>query len=428
MSVFEKLLLTKSEIDMFYKSFSSIDQGNFGYISLLEICNHHKIEANELTTRLISTFHVAKNGKLNFMEYVCSMWNFLSIGPAALGSFAFQAFNANSSNCLDAREVKMFVELVHNKTCEKHIGVQKLVDKLTRVSPKISMTQFNEFSKMNPSLCIPLIRTRYLIQKQVIGDKFWQTLTARRLKFAELNNLMYINSLQDYVVQQTEILTKQQQIDNRIQEQREFRQMCHGSPDKDLKLAGEDNFDVLDESGARVQGAETNGKTKSRRQSRNSFAGDDNGLSSSQRARKQTINKAASWHNSDAQGDSIMNHQHHRSFEDDTTAAEKKHRRQSSTRKASSFGPVENQEEGVLTDQPLSRDFHGLSRMESKRDMKGTKRASRRSLDSKDGPNIVGGRNPSSQLEPLTVSDKTRKKAAPSKAKTRVKSPKVHVA
>jgi Ca2+-binding EF-hand superfamily protein len=181
MNVFEKLLLTKSEIDMFYKSFSSIDQGNFGYISLFEICNHHKIEANELTTRLISTFHVAKNGKFNFMEYVCSMWNFLSIGPAALGSFAFQAFNANSSNCLDAREVKMFVELVHNKTYEKHIGVQKLVDTLTRVSPKISMTQFNEFSKMNPSLCIPLIRTRYLIQKQVIGDKFWQTLTARLL-------------------------------------------------------------------------------------------------------------------------------------------------------------------------------------------------------------------------------------------------------
>lgn len=457
MYAFEKLLLSKNEVDMLFKSFTSADYGNSGYVTTSDICNHYKIEKNGLICRMLSTFEVERTGKLNFLEYVCSIWNFLSCRPGILGSFAFQSFDISGSNSMDGREVKAFVELIHNKTYEKHIALQKLIDKLKQISPKIGIVQFNEFCKLNPSLCQPLLVTQEMIQKQIIGGPFWKTLVDRRSKFAEMNNIGFIATLHQDVVLQYELLASRQQIDNkhkefsasteRILSRKDSFKKQNSSGAIDSKKKTQSESDDTDCKAGNMQQSQaidaptTLSKSKLTRQGTNSktldTVCDDSG--------SKSMEKAASWDavEGGARPDSMTKKQYsRRSFEDDAHHSGKEMRKKS-MQKAYTTSDIDANEEAPTG---ISQIPSGLQRTSSSRNVK-SKSSKQRSFDykddheSSDGNDVMDLQRSSSksnltsrgsngemkkpaQLEPLVVSDKEKKKSS-SKSKSRVKSPKV---
>jgi Ca2+-binding EF-hand superfamily protein len=177
-----------------------VDLDKSHYLYPVEIYSFLKMEPNEFNKRMLSSFDLDKTGRLNFLEYACAMWNFLSMDAGYLGSLAFVIFDADRSNSLDFREVKQLVEMIHHKKYETNEGVRAFVDGLKDISHSINVEQFSKFSKDNPGLCAPLVGLQFILRKRVVGDTFWNTLADRRYHNVEQNNCLYTMELCEFII------------------------------------------------------------------------------------------------------------------------------------------------------------------------------------------------------------------------------------
>lgn len=119
LDVFYAMKLTRNEVVRLYEIYNKIDCDKSGTIDVVELLTLLDIERTTFTERIFSAFDKDHTGKIDFYEFVVSLWKFCTLGNGAIAVFAFDLYDSDADGILSSAEaVKMFGELVGSKTKE----------------------------------------------------------------------------------------------------------------------------------------------------------------------------------------------------------------------------------------------------------------------------------------------------------------------
>lgn len=183
--VFYKLGIEGRELDLLYSAFCDIDVDESGTIRKAEFYAYFKINQSKLYDKIFGMFDVDGSGMLNFMEFVCSMWNFCSMLPEHLASFAFYLFDDDKSGVLDFNEVRKLIEVIHRKTVNSSPEIYNLVEKLKETYITMRDKDFAKCVREKPTILAPLLAMQFSLRGMLIGESYWAKLTERRLQHPE---------------------------------------------------------------------------------------------------------------------------------------------------------------------------------------------------------------------------------------------------
>ena len=119
LDVFYAMKLKRSEVVRLYRIYEKIDSDKSGSIDVVELLNLLDIERTYVTERMFSAFDKDHTGKIDFYEFVVSLWKFCTLGNGAISVFAFDIYDSDADGTLSYDEtLRMFGELVGSKTKE----------------------------------------------------------------------------------------------------------------------------------------------------------------------------------------------------------------------------------------------------------------------------------------------------------------------
>mmetsp|Transcript_21510 Transcript_21510/g.31242 ORF Transcript_21510/g.31242 Transcript_21510/m.31242 type:complete len:414 (+) Transcript_21510:67-1308(+) len=194
-SVFRSLDLNTSDINRLYDTFQYIDLDESGSIRKDEIFSFFRVEATHLTERIFDVLDTRKNNTLNFRDFVCGVWNMLSMDPDYLGAYVFFLFDTEQRGILDGDQIRALVEAVHRKSYESNRSVKRIVDQLRKNRTKLNIEKFTEWSRSNVAICAPFITLQHRLRGTIVGHNFWNALMERRRRHPEQGHPRYVVNL-----------------------------------------------------------------------------------------------------------------------------------------------------------------------------------------------------------------------------------------
>jgi CheY-like chemotaxis protein len=223
MAVFKQLLLPKYEIDKFYEAFLDIDADSSGFIRADEFRAYFKIESTHFNNRLFGSFDGDGNGFLTFMEFVTSIWNFLSTDTKEVGNFAFFLLVQNNmadENKLNKADLKKILEVIHGKNFARNTGLNEVANEMFSAQSKVStMKDFLGWCREHPVLISPIVRLQLSMRERIFGNVFWNGLVARRKASLHAKDLGFITELTHDAIQ------KYDQMEKEIEHKRRNQQL-----------------------------------------------------------------------------------------------------------------------------------------------------------------------------------------------------------
>jgi Ca2+-binding EF-hand superfamily protein len=272
--VFNRLRLNTPEINKLFDIFLQIKKNDTHFIYLTELVAFLKSEENELLQKIFNVFVAKKSssGKLDFCQFLCTVWNFLSLEAADLSSYAFILFDENNHGCLIDIEIVKLIETIHKKKYAENSGVQLLCDEIRLISRTITLKQFMKFAQAHPSLCGPLAALQFMMRKRILGDHFWIRLQQRRSKSSEQCDSRYLMKLIIYTREKYAKVEMEQKV-RKIQGKRQQKideMMSLQTKQKVLERQRQDqmlDFFQLDPAARKKGGAGGSGKKKLKKKS-----------------------------------------------------------------------------------------------------------------------------------------------------------------
>lgn len=82
---FAALKIYDADVEKFFKVYRQIDTDNSGAVNIDEMMIYFDIEPTNFCKRIFSVFDMNNSGKVDFREFVLSMWNYCSLSDATLG-------------------------------------------------------------------------------------------------------------------------------------------------------------------------------------------------------------------------------------------------------------------------------------------------------------------------------------------------------
>jgi len=84
MAIFNAMQFTNAEISVFYEMFVTVDSDHSGSIEIAELLDFLQIEGSMFTERIFSAFDRDGTGKIDFFEFVVSLWKFCALGKESI--------------------------------------------------------------------------------------------------------------------------------------------------------------------------------------------------------------------------------------------------------------------------------------------------------------------------------------------------------
>mmetsp|Transcript_15932 Transcript_15932/g.32272 ORF Transcript_15932/g.32272 Transcript_15932/m.32272 type:complete len:355 (-) Transcript_15932:561-1625(-) len=184
-SVFQAMQFTRSEIKTFMIIFNSIDTDGSGCIEVAELLHFLGIEASIFAERIFAAFDKDGTGKIDFFEFVVSLWKFCALGEDSLVVFAFSLYDTDSDGALTDMEVKiMFHDLYWygSKAVENEASRNMLQALLGASDGVITLEEFRPFCLSNKVLLMPLFSVQEKLRNAAMGKTFWEDMAARRVQ------------------------------------------------------------------------------------------------------------------------------------------------------------------------------------------------------------------------------------------------------
>jgi hypothetical protein len=86
MSIFSTMQFTKYEVNSFHDIFMSVDTDNSGSIDVTELLSFLNIEKSLFSERIFAAFDKDGTGRIDFFEFVVSLWKFCALGKEYIGT------------------------------------------------------------------------------------------------------------------------------------------------------------------------------------------------------------------------------------------------------------------------------------------------------------------------------------------------------
>jgi Ca2+-binding EF-hand superfamily protein len=98
MSIFSTMQFTKAEVNAFYAVFRSVDVDDSGTIEVSELLEFLHIERSLFAQRIFAAFDKDGTGKIDFFEFVVSLWKFCALGKESVGNIFCSSFRESASS------------------------------------------------------------------------------------------------------------------------------------------------------------------------------------------------------------------------------------------------------------------------------------------------------------------------------------------
>uniref|UniRef100_A0A7S3HS01 EF-hand domain-containing protein n=1 Tax=Spumella elongata TaxID=89044 RepID=A0A7S3HS01_9STRA len=198
MAIFNAMQFTNAEISVFYEMFVTVDSDHSGSIEIAELLDFLQIEGSMFTERIFSAFDKDGTGKIDFFEFVVSLWKFCALGKESISVFAFDLYDTDCDGALTETEVKvMFHDLYWygSKAVEDEASRRALKDLLSLGEGTITIEGFRPFCQINTVLMLPLLTVQSKLRTTAMGTDFWEKMSNRTLelkkgKFVTLRELL----------------------------------------------------------------------------------------------------------------------------------------------------------------------------------------------------------------------------------------------
>lgn len=138
MDVFKAMKLQRGEVKSLLNIYNKVDADRSGSIDVVELLTLLDIERTKFTERIFSAFDKDHTGKIDFYEFVVSLWKFCALGNGSLSKcahegiisksgaysvicvspdvFAFDLYDTDADGKLQSEQVhKMFREMMGAK-------------------------------------------------------------------------------------------------------------------------------------------------------------------------------------------------------------------------------------------------------------------------------------------------------------------------
>ena len=84
---FETLQLSGRDVSKLLNVFNQVDADHSKFIGCVEFLTLMNVERTPFSERVFSIFDEDHSGKIDFREFVLSLWNYCTLSPATLGEY-----------------------------------------------------------------------------------------------------------------------------------------------------------------------------------------------------------------------------------------------------------------------------------------------------------------------------------------------------
>jgi Ca2+-binding EF-hand superfamily protein len=81
--------IEEAELDIIYSIYKEIDVHNSKNIQPVDIFTYMNTTFNACEKAVFQIFDADRSGKFNFLEFICALWNFLTIPEHQLGAILY---------------------------------------------------------------------------------------------------------------------------------------------------------------------------------------------------------------------------------------------------------------------------------------------------------------------------------------------------
>lgn len=195
---FECLQFSGYHVGKLYQLYKKIDFDDSGSIEFHEMAAYLNIDTSNYARRVFTMFDEDNSGKIDFREFVMSLWSYCTLSRSTLAIFSFDLYDLDSSGSIGADEVtNMLKELYGDKyhTNPHARNIAKELEEIEAVDGDVNMEDFAKFSHTHQALLFPAFQLQETLRKSILGVEFWLNLTGRRLeisqgKFVSVNEFM----------------------------------------------------------------------------------------------------------------------------------------------------------------------------------------------------------------------------------------------
>jgi hypothetical protein len=191
-----------------------------GNIQPVDIFTFMNVDFTTFEKSVFQIFDADKSGKLNFLEFVCAMWNLLTIPEPQLGAIVYLMKDPTGVLRVHYANLKDAFDTVHKRKLETSSIMQTIFHNLRdHYQPELSIQDVCRWSSAvgNNSILTPLLLLQLKLRKFVIGEQYWLTRTMKRANDSERSKVEYIKDFQQiiktklYETKTKRDLSKQQQ-------------------------------------------------------------------------------------------------------------------------------------------------------------------------------------------------------------------------
>lgn len=147
--LFDDIDIIKEDLDIFYTAFWNIDLSNSNFVKREEIFTYFEIKITKFNLHFINVFEgLAENDeKLNFCEFVLSMWNILSLNIIDTYSKIFYYISKNNEYCPTVDIRNCILELHETKNIDSVPNLKKGIKDIEQATQSEQMNK-NQFLKL----------------------------------------------------------------------------------------------------------------------------------------------------------------------------------------------------------------------------------------------------------------------------------------
>jgi hypothetical protein len=202
LKMMHSLGFNEESIDILYSLYEDIDVSGDHSVSAIEFFAHFSIEPTNYWKDIFSVMDFDGSGELSFLEFACSLWNFLSTDEKTLGGFIYllcpqtkgivdpDAAVVKEEIYVGVLDMEAALRRIHSK--RKDNSEKKAFDDVMTLfrstfrNGVVQVKRFQIFCYENPHLLAPLVKVQLQLQTFIIDAKFWKDMVAFRHDHPEI--------------------------------------------------------------------------------------------------------------------------------------------------------------------------------------------------------------------------------------------------